>query len=71
MNVMHPCAFRDTWSLTNWQTASLLGLSERTIAAYCASPSSSSRRNPSLSVQQITFIRHQALLTERKFVEVN
>jgi hypothetical protein len=65
-DMMHPCLFRDTWRLTNWETALALGLSERTIVAYCASPNSVSRRNPSSSVERITFIKHQAFLAERK-----
>jgi hypothetical protein len=65
-DTMHPCLFRDTWGLTNWETALVLGLSERTIVAYCASPNSVSRRNPSPSVGRITFIKHQAFLAERK-----
>lgn len=68
---MHPRVFRDTWSLTNWQTASVLGLSERTIVAYCASPNAVSRRNPSPSVQRITFNQHQIFLNEHKGAEVN
>jgi hypothetical protein len=66
MNTMHPHIFRDTWQLTNWQTASLLGLSERTIVAYCASVNSVSRRNPSLVVQRLTFIQHQTMLNQGK-----
>jgi hypothetical protein len=70
MNTMHPRVFRDTWGLSNSQTALLLGLSERTIVAYCASRNSSSRRNPSASVGKLTFIQHQALLNKEKVVEV-
>lgn len=65
IGTMHPCVFRDTWGLTNWQTASVLGLSERTIVAYCASPNTASRRNPSLSVQRLTFNQHQIFLNEQ------
>jgi DNA-binding XRE family transcriptional regulator len=66
MNTMHPHIFRDTWGLTNWEAASLLGLSERTIVAYCSSSGSISRRNPSLAVQRLTFIQHQNMLNKRE-----
>jgi hypothetical protein len=68
---MHPRTFHDEWGLTNWQVASLLGLSERTVVAYCASPGSASLRNPSPSVEKLTFIRHQAFLNERSFQAVS
>jgi len=61
---IHPCVFRDGWALTNWETASVLQLSERTIVAYCASPGSTSKRNPSMSVQRITYDQHQIWLSE-------
>jgi hypothetical protein len=66
MNTMHPHIFRDTWQLTNWETAVYLGLSERSIIAYCASVNSTSRRNPSLAVQRLTFIQHQTMLSKRE-----
>jgi len=61
---IHPRVFRDGWGLTNWETASVLQLSERTIVAYCASPSSTSKRNPSASVEIVTYNQHQTWLSE-------
>jgi len=61
---IHPCVFRDGWALSNWETASVLELSERTIVAYCASPGATSRRNPSVAVEKITFDQHQTWLKQ-------
>jgi hypothetical protein len=61
---IHPQVFRDGWALTNWETASVLQLSERTIVAYCASAGSTSKRNPSVSVERLAYHQHQSWLKE-------
>ena len=61
---IHPHVFRDGWALTNWETALVLEVSERTVAAYCASPGATSKRSPSASVERLTYEQHQAWLRQ-------
>ncbi len=61
---LHPKVFRDLWGLTNWETSIVLEMSERTVAAYCASANARSKRNPSIAVERLTYQQHQAWIKE-------